>query len=68
MCLYADDTFSHQIVYAPSGKPFVCVECLTTAPNAVNMPFVPADISGLRIVPPGETLSGIVRMVVDDLA
>jgi aldose 1-epimerase len=67
MTLRADEVFSHQIVYAPAGQPFVCVENLTTAPNAVNLQSIPAEVSGLRIVGPGEALSGTVHFVVDDL-
>ncbi len=67
MTLRADEVFSHQIVYAPAGSPFVCVENLTTAPNAVNLQSAPAEISGLRIVPPGQRLAGTTRFIVEDL-
>ncbi len=67
MTLRADEVFSHQIVYAPAGQPFVCVENLTTAPNAVNLPLAPAEVSGLRVVPPGQSLTGTTRFIVEDL-
>jgi len=67
MTLRADDVFSHQIVYCPPGKPFVCVENLTCAPNAVNLPSAPRAATGFRTIEPGESLSGTTRFVVEDL-
>lgn len=67
MTLRADAVFTHQIVYAPAGKPFVCVENLTTAPNAVNLQSVPAEITGLRVVAPGQSLTGTTRFIVEDI-
>jgi aldose 1-epimerase len=67
MTLRADEVFSHQIVYSPAGQPFVCVENLTTAPNAVNLQSAPAEVSGLRIVAPGKSLTGTTRFIVEDL-
>jgi aldose 1-epimerase len=67
MTLTADDVFTHQIVYAPAGKPFVCLENLTCAPNAVNLQSVPAETSGLRVVPPGGILAGTTRFVVEKI-
>ena len=67
MTLRADDVFSHQIVYSPPGKPFVCVENLTCAPNAVNLQSAPREATGFRTVEPGESLSGTTRFVVEDL-
>jgi aldose 1-epimerase len=67
LTLDADEVFSHQIVCAPADEPFVCVENLTCAPNAVNLPNAPHEISGLRIVEPGETLGGTTRFIISDL-
>ncbi len=52
----------HLICYSPAGKPFVCVENLSGAPDAQNL-FAKGrtELSGLRVVPPGETLAGWVR-------
>ena len=65
--LRADEVFSHQIAYSPPGKPFVCVENLTCAPNAVNLQDAPQDVSGFRVVGPGESLSGTTRFIVEDM-
>jgi len=67
MTLRADDVFSHQICYSPPGKPFVCVENLTCAPNAVNLQSAPQEVSGFRVVQPGESFGGTARFVVEDL-
>ncbi len=67
VALRADKVFSHQICYAPPGKPFVCVENLTCAPNAVNLQSAPPEISGLRVVEPGQSLAGTTRFIVQDL-
>jgi len=67
MTLRADEVFSHQIVYCPPGEPFVCVENLTCAPNAVNLQSAPAEASGFRVVEPGGRLSGTTRFIVEDL-
>ena len=66
--LDASDAFNHMIVYAPAGKPFVCVEHLTCAPNQINLYRGPGDdVSGLIIVPPEGKVEGWVRYVVASL-
>ncbi|MCD6364538.1 MAG: aldose 1-epimerase [Planctomycetes bacterium] len=65
--LRADDVFTHQIVYHPSGAPFVCVENLTCAPNAVNLQSIDPKISGFRTVEAGRSFSGTTRFVVEDI-
>ena len=67
MTLRADEVFSHQIAYCPPGKPYTCVENLTCAPNAVNLQSVSSTVSGLRVIEPGESLSGTTRFIVEDL-
>lgn len=67
MTLRADKVFSHQICYAPPGKPFVCVENLTCAPNAVNLQSAPKEATGFRVVEPGQSLAGTTRFIVEDL-
>lgn len=67
LSLLADEVFTHQIVYCPQGEPFVCVENLTCAPNAVNLQSSPPEVSGFRVIGPGEALAGTTRFIVDDL-
>ena len=67
MVLHADEIFTHQIGYCPAGQPFACVENLTCAPNAVNLQDVPQEISGFRILEPGQCFSGTTRYIVEDL-
>ena len=45
----------HLICYSPAGKPFVCVENLSCAPDAQNLYAKGfAELSGLSIVAPGQ--------------
>jgi len=67
MTLRADEVFSHQVLYTPPGKPFVCVEDLTCAPNAMNLQSVPQEVSGFRVIGPGEVFGGTTRFVVENL-
>lgn len=67
LTLHADEIFSHQIVYAPAGESFVCVENLTCAPNAVNLQSCSREVSGFRVVGAGEKFSGTTRFYVEDM-
>jgi len=62
----ADDVFSHQVVYTKTDAPFVCVESLTCAPNAVNLQSFDPAVTGFRVVQAGSTLSGTIRFTVED--
>jgi aldose 1-epimerase len=68
MKLAASENMKHLICYSPEGRPFVCVENLTCAPDAPNV-YAKGfkEVSGLSIVPPGGKLEAKVRYVVDDL-
>ena len=62
----AADSVRHMICYAPEGRPFVCVENLTCAPDAQNLSargFV--EEAGLAVVEPGGKLEGWVRYEVE---
>lgn len=61
--LKPDPIFSHATVFVPPGKDFFCVEPLTHAPNAINSKL-PADVSGARIIAPGASLSGKIKLSV----
>lgn len=54
----ADPVFAGLVVYTPRDKPFFCVEPATHAPNAINR------TGGMRVLAPGEDLSGTVRISV----
>ncbi len=61
----ASDNFPHMIVYAPEGQPFVCVENLTTCPNAPNL--VTAGYGGVAhmlTAAPGARVEGWIRYTV----
>jgi aldose 1-epimerase len=66
--LQSSPNLRHMICYAPAGQPFVCLENLSCAPNAPNLYAAGfEELSGLAVVMPGETWSGWIRYVVDNL-
>jgi aldose 1-epimerase len=58
----ADALFGRLIVFIPRGQPFFAVEPVSHDTDAINRP--PGDETGLRILAPGETLSGSMRFAV----
>jgi len=61
----ASDNFPHMIVYAPEGQPFVCVENLTTCPNAPNLVTAGhGDVANMLVAAPGETVEGWIKYTI----
>lgn len=61
----ASANFPHMIVYAPPGKRYVCVENLTSAPNALNLAAAGhAKVAGMLVAKPGQKIRGWVRYTV----
>ncbi len=56
----ASPDFTHMILYAPSDSPFLCLENLTSAPNAQNLPQA-GDVAHLLVLPPNQSAEGWVR-------
>lgn len=55
----AADCFPHMIVYAPEGEDFLCVENLTTSPNAPNLCAAGfAEVANMLVVAPGAKAGG----------
>jgi len=68
LTLHSSDVFEHMIAYAPADEPFVCMENLTCSPDAPNVYAKgKKEVSGLKVVAPGEKISGLVRYIVTDL-
>lgn len=64
----ASDNFPHMIVYAPEGKPFLCVENLTTCPNAPNLVSAgKREVAGMLIVPPGKVTEGWIKYSIEPI-
>lgn len=64
----ASDLFSHMIVYAPEGQPFVCVENLTTCPNAPNLVSAGfGEMANMLVAAPGARVEGWVEYRLADL-
>jgi len=62
MTISASNIFKHMIVYAPQDKEYLCVENLTSPPNAPNLHSRGfRDIASLVIAEPGETVGGWIR-------
>lgn len=65
----ASANFPHMIVYAPPGKKFVCVENLTSAPNAPNLAAAGhAKVAGMLVAKPGQTVKGWIRYTITRVA
>lgn len=65
----ASDNFPHMIVYAPKGEPFVCVENLTTCPNAPNLVTAGYDaVANMLVAAPGERVEGWIRYTIYNIA
>ena len=62
--LTASPELSHLHVYAPPQNDFFCVEPVSHAPNALNMAEPQAQ--GVRILLPGQSLRGWMRLDVED--
>ena len=68
LTLDASENFTHMIAYTPLEKPFVCMENLTCAPNAVNLlQKVEERVSGLIKVAPKAKIEGWVRYIVEKI-
>jgi aldose 1-epimerase len=61
----ADPVYGHAVIYVPKGRGFVCVEPVSHSTDAVNRADDPR--CGLRVLAPGETLMGAVRLIVERL-
>ena len=63
LTIKSDPVFGKLVVYVPPGRDYFCVEPVTHAPDAVNS-TLPPELTGLRYIAPGETLSGTIRLLV----
>ena len=64
----ASDNFPHMIVYAPEGEPFVCVENLTTCPNAPNLVTAGhGEVANMLIAAPEQTVEGWIKYTITAL-
>jgi aldose 1-epimerase len=59
--IFGDQVLGHLIVYIPPGEDSFCVEPVSHAGNAINM--LDRDDTGLKILQPGDELSGTMRIV-----
>ncbi len=62
----ASDNFPIKIVYSPENKEYICVETLTTSPNAPNLVSTGKEnIANMLVIPPGDSAEGWIRYTVE---
>jgi aldose 1-epimerase len=54
--------FDHLVLHVPAGAPYACVEPVTHVADAFNLAAAGVGGSGFRVLEPGESLAGVVRM------
>lgn len=64
LTILADPPCDRLVIYVPRGKTYFCVEPATNANNGFNLLGDDPDLSGVRVLAPGERLTGCVRFEV----
>ena len=68
LTLESSEEFGFMIAYTPDGEDFACMENLTCAPDAPNLYAKgKKEVSGLKVIAPGQSIEGWVRFIVTDL-
>jgi len=68
MTIEASGNFPHMIVYAPKGKDFLCVENLTSTPNAPNLVEKgKGNVASMLTAAPGAAVEGWIRYTIRKL-
>lgn len=62
LTIEADPGLGHLVIYIPPGEDFFSVEPVSNANDGFNLMARGVDGTGVRILDPGETLSGRVRL------
>lgn len=60
----ATEPFRHLVLYVPAGEPFFAVEPVSNANDGFNLLARGVADSGVRVLAPGETLEGTVRIAI----
>ncbi len=61
----AGEPFRYLVVYTPAHEDFFCVEPVSQLTDAFNLAAAGAEDTGMRVLEPGEELSGTVRFLVE---
>ena len=64
VAIRASDIFDKLTVYIPPDEPYFCAEPLTQAPGTLDRQIDDA-ITGVRMLSPGETLTGEIQLIVE---
>jgi aldose 1-epimerase len=67
IAITADDLFANLVVYDAAVNDFIAVEPVSNANDAINRPDLPLS-QAMRVLAPGETLAGTMRLAVEDTA
>jgi aldose 1-epimerase len=54
--------FDHLVLHVPDGTPYACIEPVTHVADAFNLAAAGVQGTGARILQPGDTLAGLVRL------
>ena len=54
--------FDHVVFHVPAGGAYACIEPVTHVADAFNLAARGVEGSGLRVLAPGQTLAGLVRL------
>ena len=50
------------VLHVPVGAPYACIEPVTHVADAFNLAAAGVEGTGARVLQPGETLAGLVRL------
>jgi len=64
LSIEADPVFGHLIVFVPPGEDFICVEPVSNVTNGIHQLTSGRDDTGMKVLQPGEILSGSMRFSV----
>lgn len=62
----ASEIFRHLVVYVPEGRDFFCVEPVSHVADGFNLMAAGVPDTGVRVLAPGETLSGWIRFTPEE--
>jgi aldose 1-epimerase len=62
LAIEADPAFGHLVIYVPPGQAFFCVEPVSHVNDGFNLLERGVADTGVRVLAPGQTLAGAVRL------
>ena len=62
LVIEAGPIFRHLVIYVPPGQDFFCIEPVSQVNDGFNMLERGVEGTGVRVLAPGETLAGTIRL------